>query len=77
MKKQISIVAAVVLTGACAFAQESLTQDAAVSKAVESNRELAAARVRVEEAKARLQQKLEQRFREFESKYGDSLPLLP
>lgn len=27
--------------------------------------------------KARLQQKLEQRFREFESKYGDSLPSLP
>lgn len=56
MKRQFLIVAAIVLMGACVFAQESLTLDAALVRALANNRELAAARVRVEEAKARLQQ---------------------
>lgn len=56
MKRQILIVAAMVLTGASAFAQQSLTLDAAVQAALANNRELVAERVRVEEAKARLVQ---------------------
>jgi outer membrane protein, heavy metal efflux system len=56
MKSQLLIVAAVALTGASAFAQESLTQAAAVQAALANNRELAVTRARVEEAKARLQQ---------------------
>lgn len=56
MKRQILMVAAVALTVTCARAQQSLTLDAAVESALANNRELAAARVRVEEAKARLVQ---------------------
>lgn len=43
-------------TNAATLAQQSLTMEQAVQDAVANNRELVAARVRVEEAKARLQQ---------------------
>jgi cobalt-zinc-cadmium efflux system outer membrane protein len=56
MKKRIFIIFLAVLAGASAFAQQSLTLEQAVQNALTNNRELAAARVRVEEAKARLVQ---------------------
>jgi len=56
MKRQFLIVMAVAVMGVSAIAQESLTETAVVQAALVNNRELAAARVRVEEAKARLQQ---------------------
>ncbi len=48
--------AVVAATNVSAFDQQSLTLDAAVERALANNRELAAARVRVEEARARLAQ---------------------
>ncbi|MEK6673831.1 MAG: TolC family protein [Nitrospirota bacterium] len=56
--KKLLIVVVVLLVFACvsAFAQQSLTPDAAVKIALNDNRELAAVRMRVEEAKARLVQ---------------------
>ena len=56
MKNQILIMAVLVGTSVSVFAEQSLTLDAALQSALANNRELAAARVRVEEAKARLQQ---------------------
>ncbi len=56
MKKQISMIAVIILASASAFAQELLTPAAAVQAALANNRDLAATRVRVQEAKARLQQ---------------------
>jgi cobalt-zinc-cadmium efflux system outer membrane protein len=56
MKNQILIMAVIVGTSVSAFAEQSLTLDAALQSALANNRELAAARVRGEEAKARLQQ---------------------
>jgi len=56
MKKLTLVAVLAIWTSASVFAQESLTLDAAVNDALQNNRELVAARVRVEEAKARLQQ---------------------
>lgn len=57
MKKiLIATVVILVFASVSAFAQESLTPDAAVKIALNDNRELAAARMRVEEANARLVQ---------------------
>lgn len=57
MKKiLIAIVVIVVSAGASAFAQQSLTPAAAVDIALSDNLELAAARIRIEEANARLLQ---------------------
>jgi cobalt-zinc-cadmium efflux system outer membrane protein len=56
MKTLIVIAAVIVATDMSGFAQQSLTLEQAVARALEGNRELVAARVRVEEAKARLVQ---------------------
>lgn len=54
--KTLQLVVLILVAGATVRAQESLPLDAALERALANNRELAAARVRVEEAKARLQQ---------------------
>jgi len=56
MKEHILIMAVVILTSVSVLAQESFTVDAAVESALTNNRELAVARVRIEETRARLQQ---------------------
>ena len=56
MKKALVVAVAFVSASVSLFAQESLSREQSVQRALESNRELVAARVQVEEAKARLQQ---------------------
>lgn len=59
MKKLLIVVVVIIIlifARLPAFAEQSLTPDAAVNSALTDNRELAAARMRVEEAKARLVQ---------------------
>src|SRR5450830_966441 len=53
---ELTLEKAVAVTNAAALGRQSLTLEQAVQNAVANNRELAAARVRIEEAKARLQQ---------------------
>ena len=56
LRNLLVVAVGILFVSVSVFAQESLTLDAAEKSALEGNRELAAARVRVEEAKARLQQ---------------------
>src|SRR3990172_4101040 len=57
MKKLLIVVVVIIVSAsASGFAQPLLTLDAAVNSALTDNHELAAARMRVEEAKARLVQ---------------------
>lgn len=56
MKTVILIAAMALMAGTSGFAQQSLTLEQAVARSLDGNRELAAMHVRIEEAKARLQQ---------------------
>ena len=56
MKNAPGIAVGIAFASLSVFAQESLSREQSVQRALEGNRDLVAARVKVEEAKARLQQ---------------------